>query len=240
MRVYLFRHAESESQANLSILLSKADENLGTTEKGNIERHRAADWFCEVFSEHAKSEPFKLRMIVSPWERTVQTSAPTIAKLGMKKDGGYIESVEKHPLLVERRLGDWAGHEEHDIPARFPREHAAYLEEVKEKGEYVVRRPGAESFQDVEDRMRAIFPEIQKAACEGVTDLILVGHSRAHSILHKMLTDMPTAEYKGKGAFGNCYVRMLEIAPEGKVTDHGFVYAPDYDKLPISSKPAGE
>ena len=229
MRVYLLRHAESESQEDIKILLEKLDRDLGLTEKGNIQRHKVADWFSDHLKPHASSSGFKLHMKRSPYHRTILTSETTIAKLGLKKDGGVIESISDHEILTERILGKFGGYSREELATHFPDEYKKFEHEIASLGIYDTNFPDGESFRDVEKRMDQFIPEIQQAAKDGVSDLIIVGHSRALSILHKQLTKQSVDDYLAKQDFGNCHVRMLEVTSELDVTDHGFVYSPSHE-----------
>ena len=140
-----------------------------------------------------------------------------------------IESISDHEILTERILGKFGGYSREELGITFPAEYKQFEHDIASVGIYDTDFPGGESFRDVEKRMDQFIPEIQQAAKDGVSDLIVVGHSRALGILHKQLTKQSAADYLAKPDFGNCHVRMLELTPELKVTDHGFDYSPSHE-----------
>jgi broad specificity phosphatase PhoE len=224
MRIYLVRHAESESQVDLSVLLNKQDCDQEITVRGWNQAHAVSEWFEMQIREFAKKPGFWALLIRSPWKRAVQTSEPIIERLGLRKSGGYLERVEDDELLCERQLGLFGPYHEAQLPVMFPSEYALFQREIASVGRYRARPAGGESYLDVELRLKQFLPKIKAAARAGVTDLIVVGHSRAHSIFRKLLLGLAEHEYKGKGGWDNCMVRLLEFAPGMKAQDHGFNY----------------
>jgi broad specificity phosphatase PhoE len=240
MRIYLVRHGESESQVDLSILLNKQDCDLEITAKGWNQAHAVAEWFELQMREFSQTPGFMASLIRSPWKRAVQTSAPIIERLGLRKSGGYLERVEDDELLRERELGLIGAYTETHLSVMFPSEYAAFQREIASLGRYRARPAGGESYLDVELRLKQLLPKIKSAARAGVTDLIVVGHSRAHSIFCKLFLGLAEHEYNGKEGWGNCMVRLLEFAPGRKAQDDGFNYPPmgleehmaaEYDRL---------
>lgn len=226
MRIYLVRHAESESQVDLSVLLNEQDCDQEISAKGWKQAHAVAEWFEMQIREFAKSPGFLAWLIRSPWKRAVETSEPIIERLGLRKSGGYLEWVEDDELLCERQLGLFGPYQEAQLPVMFPSEYAAFQREIASVGRYRAKPAGGESYQDVELRLKQFLPKVKAAARAEVTDLIVVGHSRAHSIFCKLLLGLAEHEYKGKGGWDNCMVRLLEFLPGMKAQDDGFHYPP--------------
>ncbi len=223
MRVYLVRHAESESNVNERVLLEKADRDLTITPKGHGQAQHAGEWLGNYIKNASADQKRTVKLRHSPYMRTKQTTENILKKLGHSNKGGLVHSVEENELLHEQNLGHFAGYTLEERAQLFPEAQAHFQKEWSEGRSYWAPRPGGESREDTAKRMDAIIPEILADENNGITDLVIVGHGIAHRLLVKQLTGKSVEEFDKEPNPGNCHIRLLEIE-NGKVADKGYIY----------------
>lgn len=226
MRIYLVRHGESESNVNHELLQKLNDSDISITDTGRSQALKAGAWLkAHLHSRNPPAEKVILRH--SPYTRTKQTMGYIRNTLGMKPQGGIVESITENALLREQTWGDFGGYSLEERAKLFPETHAHFQKEWEAGRSYWAARPNGESREAVAERMDKFIPEIHRDLESGVSDCVIVGHGVAHRLLIKQLTGMSVEDFDKEPNPGNCHIRMLEINNDKDVTDHGYIYAGD-------------
>lgn len=223
MRIYLIRHAESESNIQDDLLKTKKDEDIEITPEGQKQAAKAGYWL-KRYLQRAKAGNVKVWS--SPYKRAQQTADIIVPCLHPEETMPY--DIRTHPELREQNLGAFAGHSMEERAQLFPVEHSYFQQEWEAKRSYWAPRPGGESREDTAKRMDAFIPSLHEDAVNGVTDCVVIGHGIAHRLLVKQLTGKSVEEFDQEPNPENCHVRMLEMDKQGKVTDCGYVYKGNY------------
>jgi broad specificity phosphatase PhoE len=224
MRLYLIRHGESQADERDSIRREIADEKIELTPTGRDQAIKAGNWLTKYLAEHSSNLASKVVMRHSPYARAAHTAR--LIREQLQKEFPELPMREDVDLR-EQNLGAFAGYTLEERAKLFPAEHEYFQKEWAAGRSYWAPRPNGERRKDVADRMDSYIPEILKDAADGVTDSIIVGHGIAHRLLVKQLTGKSVEEFDREPNPGNCHIRMLEIHDNGKIEDHGYIYAPE-------------
>ena len=227
MRIYIIRHGQSEANLDESLHKSVRDEDIKLTQQGQVQAMKTGDWLGGHFAKLRQGDaPQKIRVFSSPFERVRHTRE--LIMRGVTDKGAEVEIMVPDINLREKSHGVYAGYSEEELRASFSAEYDYYSGEMKAGGErlYKVRPPGGDSYEDIEHNVDKVIPAIRAAEADGVTDLVIVAHSRSNRVLIKQLTGKSVEEFFKDPSQPNASVRMLEINGPGPAVDKGYIFDP--------------
>jgi broad specificity phosphatase PhoE len=167
--IILVRHGESEGNADHTLWRKKADNSIDLSSNGVKEAEHAGEQVEKIFKTYDHDENLpnikRVHLIVSPFERTLQTS------IFMRPPFDHrIVRTEVEPRIREQEFGNLQGDE-------FER----FREEQRSVGRFWYRFPTGESGADVYDRVKSWWFESvlsvnQRCGYDPVDALVIVTH----------------------------------------------------------------
>jgi probable phosphoglycerate mutase len=198
-RVWLMRHAETTAPH----VFNGAESDVGLSEVGLRQATAAAEWF----RQHLPTA-----VVSSGMRRAIDTAAPIAGQCGVP------HQIE--PLLHERRIGPMAGQPFADD--------GAWKETVANwtAGNTSFRTPGAESFDDLVERLVPAWERAISAHPQG--RVIVVAHGIVCKVLLLSLLDgWDFSGWEKLGRSANCAVSELLPNGSGKWRAEGLLVVPD-------------
>jgi 2,3-bisphosphoglycerate-dependent phosphoglycerate mutase len=175
--------------------------------------------------------PLKIRMWISPYERTRGTARAIQETLGRNTLAGDKDTQElgdfpwfdtrEHVLLAEQQFGLFDGILDEDLPKEFPVEYAHYKKCEDFEGKFWARMPLGESRLDVVQRVHQAFGTIHRDALKHQIDnVIIVAHGVTIRAFVMMWCHKSVEWFEAEKNPPNCSVRLIDHDGE----DHGLVF----------------
>ena len=140
-------------------------------------------------------------IVASPLQRTVETAEIIACRHGLE--------VRQDERFIEWALGPWEGMRIEDIQARYPDQWRTWRENP-----IALRLPGAETLEQVADRMETAFMERLDRGGDGV----IVSHQDPLAALLCRLIGMPLANIRAL-EIGTGSVSVVRRSPHGDVVE---------------------
>jgi len=140
-------------------------------------------------------------IVASPLQRTVETAETIARRRGLE--------VRQDERFIEWALGPWEGMRIEDIQARYPDQWRTWRENP-----IALRLPGAETLEQVADRMETAFMERLDRGGDGV----IVSHQDPLAALLCRLIGMPLANIRAL-EIGTGSVSVVRRSPHGDVVE---------------------
>lgn len=195
--VILVRHGESEGNADSTLFRTIPDNLVGLTEKGFEQAACVGQRIRDVFR---KLQPSRVHLIVSPFERTLQTAATL-----RKSFEHLIVRTDLESRIREQEFGNLQNEQ-----------FQVFRQEQKKVGRFWYRFPTGESGADVYDRVKSWWTESVatvnvRVGYEPVDALVVVTHGLTmRFVLMQLFSWSPTTFHSVWNA-ENCdlYVSMV-------------------------------
>jgi 2,3-bisphosphoglycerate-dependent phosphoglycerate mutase len=162
LSLFLLRHGLSEANMDKRVNARKPDyaielagspEDPETHENGHAQAYESGRAFVEhILKRDGGVQKRRLRLLVSPYLRTQQTSDGFQRALD---EAGFVYDRREAMELREISFGLYDGLEDHELAEIFPREHAHYQKHVDSAGELYAPMPMGESRIQVGDRVKS-------------------------------------------------------------------------------------
>jgi len=154
MRIYLVRHAQAQTRANLNgIVVYDNQKNKGLTKKGEDQAKKLAEELNKVKID---------KIFISEAERTYKTILPL---LKFKKD----IPVKKDKRLDESKYGIFSGLTFQEAGKKYPKVFKARL-----KNKWDVPIPKGESFKGVAARFNSFLNDLEKEGKKSQLENVLI------------------------------------------------------------------
>jgi len=140
-------------------------------------------------------------IVASPLQRTVETAETIARRRGLE--------VRQDERFIEWALGPWEGMRIEDIQARYPDQWRTWRENP-----IALRLPGAETLEQVADRVETAFMERLDRGGDGV----IVSHQDPLAALLCRLIGMPLANIRAL-EIGTGSVSVVRRSPHGDVVE---------------------
>lgn len=218
-RIILVRHGETRQHAE-PMFIGQYDVPL--SEEGRAQAQAAGEEIVRLMAEDVEAEllgmdkfgkepmPAIERIYASDLSRAMET-ADIIAKAINKAypqlaemTGGPVR-IKRDPGLREISLGSWDGRPIREVAEEYPEEY-----ERRGKDIFAFKMRGAESFYDMQYRVKAAFRNILRN--DDAKDIIIIAHSGVIRALENSIRGMQVSDPWDPVAKGE--LRMLEPFPE--------------------------
>jgi len=236
LSVFLLRHGLSEANMDKTANARKPDhaielagspESDDPHENGHAQAYLAGKAFVAHIRERdGGSQTRRLRLLVSPYLRTQQTSDGFQRALD---EAGFVYDRREAMEMREISFGLYDGLEDHELKELFPREHAHYQKHVEFSGELFAPMPMGESRIQVGDRVKALFGTILRDAAprdamrlveavagredrlrEGpINDFVMVGHGVTNRQFRHRWMHYPWQWVEAEPNPGNCSIQVI-------------------------------
>ena len=185
MKILLVRHAESESNVDLSVHTHTPDPAIRLSSKGYTQAIRLGEVLGPLLLNSKGDYHSRTRIMVSPYRRTRETldgmaigsrsvsTNPHVTDLMQSA-----EKIHENIALREIEYGVFDGISVEDRPIKLPLEHACYQRHLDHEGWVYARMPLGESPADVVGRAKLVLHDIERAYRNRVKQLIIVSHSQ--------------------------------------------------------------
>ena len=199
--ILLVRHGESEGNADKTLFRTKPDNLVELTEKGVKQANKAGKRVESIFKEYELDHlPIKrVHIIVSPFERTLQTA------LAMRSWFEHrVVRTETEPRIREQEFGNLQGDEFH-----------VSRNEQKQVGRFWYRFPTGESGADVHDRVKSWWYESvlsvnDRVGYDPIDALVVVTHGLTMRFVLMQLYGWSPTTFHSVWNAGNCDVYVLK------------------------------
>lgn len=225
VRIHLVRHGLSESNLDLSINRRKPDHAIELASKGEAQALFAGKELAKILNAVPGFQRKRLRMLVSPYQRTRQTAAGVGEGLTRS---GYDFQMHESLQLREQSFGLFDGIPDDELAAHYPAEHSHYAKHVAFEGEFFAPLPLGESRAQVCDRVRSTFDSIQREmrGDSPVTDTIVISHGVTIRCFLKEWLHLPWEWCERQPNPSNCSITTIEGRPgqgwKSSLTFEGF------------------
>lgn len=230
MRIFLYRHGESEANKDKFIHTVKADHAITLSPLGEYQARAAGKFakeYVRVRRTHSPTQPTyiapgaHIRMWVSPYARTRRTAELILEEAGPET----ITDVRENIHLVEQQFGmfDGLSHEPYDneLKRKFPHEYAFYKKQEDFEGKFWARMPLGESRFDVALRVHQCFGTFHRDAIKhGIENLFIVAHGLSIRAFVMQWLHLSVEWFEREPNPRNCSIRLIE---DGQ--DKGYIYA---------------
>jgi broad specificity phosphatase PhoE len=198
--IILVRHGESEGNADSTLFRTIPDNLVGLTEKGFEQAAFVGRRIRNVFRQ---LRPSRVHLVVSPFERTLQTAATLRASFEH-----LIVRTDLESRIREQEFGNLQNEQ-----------FQVFRQEQKKVGRFWYRFPTGESGADVYDRVKSWWTESVatvnvRVGYEPVDALVVVTHGLTmRFVLMQLFSWSPTTFHSVWNA-GNCdmYVSILLVS----------------------------
>lgn len=185
MKILLVRHAESESNVDLSVHSHTPDPAIRLSPKGYTQAIRLGEVLRPLLLNDHGHYHDRTRIMISPYRRTRETlegmaigSRMTSANAHVTDLAQSAEKIHENIALREIEYGVFDGITVEERPIKLPLEHACYQRHLDHEGWVYARMPLGESPADVVGRAKLVLHDIERAYRQGVKQLIIVSHSQ--------------------------------------------------------------
>lgn len=228
MKIYLVRHGESQANADKSLHFTTADHAIHLSERGKKQAAFAGQILEKELTTTALMPPTpqtediehffqrffgpkRIRMWVSPYQRTRETAAIIEKEIG-KLDNVDI-SVKENIHLVEQQFGLFDGleHDEVELQKQFPIEYAHYKKQLTQEGKFWARMPMGESRFDVALRVHQAFGTFHRDFQKhGIDTLIIVAHGLSIRAFIMQWLHLPVEWFERSHNPNNCSIQVID------------------------------
>lgn len=212
----LVRHGESMGNVDRNIHHTHADHAIPLSEKGKLQAFGSGRKIAEhLIATHSGDFPQKIRLWVSPYKRTRETSDELqkgIDSYLMEYKCNFMFSFDKREdiNLVEQQFGMFDGIEDVDLPIKFPNEYSHYKKQEDFEGRFWARMPLGESRFDVAIRVKQSFGTFHRdSENSGVNKLIIVSHGVTLRAFTMQWLHRPFEWFEKEPNPKNCSVRYI-------------------------------
>lgn len=236
LSVFLLRHGLSEANMDKTANARKPDHAIELAgspdsddphENGHAQAYLAGKAFvAHVLERDGGSQTRRLRLLVSPYLRTQQTSDGFQRALD---EAGFVYDRREAMEMREISFGLYDGLEDHELKEVFPREHAHYQKHVKFSGELFAPMPMGESRIQVGDRVKSLFGTILRDATPKeplsidekiarrddplrngpIRDFVMVGHGVTNRQFRHRWMHYPWQWVEAEPNPGNCSIQVI-------------------------------
>ena len=180
IRLFLVRHAVSEANLDKTVNARKPDFKVDLAPVGPSQAEEAGRALAEEF---LFSQPTRVRLLCSPYERTRQTAVSLIKGLRVSMKSSNFDALHldyrEELSLREISFGLFDGIPDDELPDRFPLEYTHYKKYVDFEGEFYAPMPMGESRAQVADRVKSSFGTILRDCrreIDPIQNFIIVSH----------------------------------------------------------------
>lgn len=185
MNIFLIRHAESESNVDLSVHSHTPDPAIRLSPRGYKQAIQLGEALGPLLLTASNQYRHPTRIMVSPYRRTRETlegiGIGSRSNPSNNNASDMVKSAEKiHENIALREIeyGVFDGITVEERPIKLPLEHACYQRHLDHEGWVYARMPLGESPADVVGRAKLVLHDIERAYRKGVKQLIIVSHSQ--------------------------------------------------------------
>ena len=216
IRIFLLRHGKSEANLDKRVNTRLPDHSVSLSPEGH--RQAAA---AGVFLAQTLAESGRVRILVSPYERTRQTAAAVAAAAF---DAAAVRYDRREATeLRELEFGLFDGVEDADLPKLFPLEYQHYEKYLRFAGEFFAPMPLGESRCNVADRVKSCFGTILRDAStnrpDPIRDFVVVSHGVTIRCFRLQWMHYGWDWYQQQRNPRNCSVQLIEGEPGGGYVD---------------------
>lgn len=215
IRIFLVRHGESEANLDKSVNARLPDHSIELSTEGHSQAHKVGRYLASMLQEAEH-----VRMIVSPYTRTRQTSLAIEQAL----EAAHIHFDRREAVEIrEIEFGLFDGMPDDDLSKSFPREYEHYEKHKRFEGEFFAPMPLGESRCAVADRVKGVFGTILRDASENrldrVNDFIVVSHGLTIRCFRMQWMHYPWEWCEREKNPFNCSVQLIEGQEGARYTD---------------------
>ena len=204
MKVYLVRHAQSESNVDKTVHYRVADPDIGVSDEGMTQPDPAGEF---LFKNLQMDSPFPhVMMWQSPYKRTRMTGDilyPHIHDLVVDRR----ESV----MLCEQSFGLFDGIPDEELPDKFPAEYAHYKKYEDSGMRFFAPMPLGERRMDVALRVHQFFGTLQRDRQKHDIDtVVIVAHGVTIRAFVMQWCHYDYEWFEAEPNPKNCSIRLIE------------------------------
>mmetsp|Transcript_16957 Transcript_16957/g.28267 ORF Transcript_16957/g.28267 Transcript_16957/m.28267 type:complete len:352 (-) Transcript_16957:170-1225(-) len=193
-RIILVRHGESEGNADSSLYRTTADNLIELTDQGVRQAKAVGERIKQLLNDDT------CHIIVSPFERTLQTSRNLRLAIEKNVRHTYVE-----PRIREQEFGNLQGDDFRD-----------FRREQTKIGRFFYRFPTGESGADVYDRTKAWWNDTViginlRPGYEPVDALVVVTHGLTMRLILMQLYGWSPNTFSSVWNAGNCAMYVLQL-----------------------------
>lgn len=224
--LYLVRHGQSEANLDKAINVRVADHAIKLSPEGENQASAAGRALNRMFENIEPTEI--VRFYHSPYLRAVQTAELALSNICCDRiNGGQGIALEESIFLRELEFGLFDGVEDHELPNRFPVEHALYEKQKSFGGEFYARMPLGESRCDVATRVHHFFGTLQRdIERHGVRHVGIFSHGVTLRQLTMMWCKLRVSWVERQPNPPNCSILLIRGTTLGDYAFPGFPHAP--------------
>lgn len=213
MKIFLIRHGESimNTHENHEEL---PDHSVHLTQKGR-EQADHAGLFLKTYIEESDVDLSKSRLWVSPYKRTRETAE--LINHHMR-----VTNILEDFRLVEQQYGLFDGLRDHEIPEKYPNEHAFFERTLQFQGKFYARYPQGESAFDVAVRIKSFIGSmVRDYEKQGIENVFIVSHGLTTRIILQSWLKHSPEWLVSQSNPKNCSVRLIH-----EKEDKGYIFIP--------------
>jgi 2,3-bisphosphoglycerate-dependent phosphoglycerate mutase len=215
IRIFLLRHGESEANLDKRINARQPDHSVPLSAEGHRQAAAAGQFLAQTLAGGGR-----IRIFVSPYERTRQTAAAVAEAF----DAASIRYDKREATeLRELEFGLFDGVADADLPKVFPLEYQHYEKYLRFAGEFFAPMPLGESRCNVADRVKSCFGTILRDASTGrpdpLRDFVVVSHGVTIRCFRLQWMHYGWDWYQQQRNPRNCSVQLIEGQPGGGYVD---------------------
>lgn len=223
MRIYLIRHGESIMNTRENDEIGAIDSKVWLTENGRDQAYKSAMFLKKYIQENEDYgilDPYKMRVWISPYQRTRETFEIFNDIVGFKANG--LTCFEDF-LLAEQEFGLFDNTPMDKWEETYPTEYKYYKKLKNTGGKFYARCPMGESPKDVAIRCRifsdTIWRDYNKS---GISTLFLFVHGTVLRCFTMAWNHFSPEWYNAEKNPGNCWIRLIDDHK-----DMGYIYSGD-------------
>jgi len=215
IRIFLLRHGESEANLDKRINARQPDHSVPLSAEGHRQAAAAGQFLAQTLAGGGR-----VRIFVSPYERTRQTAAAVAEAF----NAAAIRYDKREATeLRELEFGLFDGVADADLPKVFPLEYQHYEKYLRFAGEFFAPMPLGESRCNVADRVKSCFGTILRDASterpDPLRDFVVVSHGVTIRCFRLQWMHYGWDWYQQQRNPRNCSVQLIEGQPGGGYVD---------------------
>lgn len=197
--IYLVRHGQSLANIDTQVYKTTADHAVELSELGLQQATLAGQALRDLLPISASTP---LRIWTSPYRRTRQTAQQIFAQL--EPQFNQLD-LREHINLCEQQFGLFDGVPDHELPEKFPQEHAHYALAEQHEGKFWARMPLGESRFDVAVRVHQAFGTFHRdAERHNIQNIIVICHGVTLRAFAMQWLHLPYEWFEKQSNPGNC------------------------------------
>jgi 2,3-bisphosphoglycerate-dependent phosphoglycerate mutase len=215
IRIFLVRHGESIANLDKLVNARQPDHSVSLSAEGHRQAAATGRFLAQTLTGGGR-----VRIFVSPYERTQQTAAAVAEAF----DGAAIRYDKREATeLRELEFGLFDGVADADLPKVFPLEYQHYEKYLRFAGEFFAPMPLGESRCNVADRVKSCFGTILRDASterpDPIRDFVVVSHGVTIRCFRLQWMHYGWDWYQQQRNPRNCSVQLIEGQPGGGYVD---------------------